>query len=63
VARNEWLPIGAIMPAAAARRRIIRQASAWVIDCWVTGIGGWTLRDLLLGGGTVYWVRQPSYVG
>jgi uncharacterized membrane protein YeiH len=28
----------------------------------VTGIGGGTLRDLLLGGGMVYWVRQPSYI-
>jgi hypothetical protein len=27
VARNEWLPMGAKMSAAAARRRIIRQAS------------------------------------
>lgn len=27
----------------------------------VTGIGGGTLRDLLLGG-PVYWVQQPSYV-
>lgn len=28
----------------------------------VTGIGGGTLRDLLLGGGPVYWVQRPSYV-
>jgi uncharacterized membrane protein YeiH len=26
----------------------------------VTGIGGGTLRDLLLGGGPVYWVQRPS---
>jgi transposase-like protein len=31
VARNVWQPIGAAMPAAAARRRIIRQASGWLI--------------------------------
>src|ERR1700730_5932298 len=31
VARKVWQPIGAGMPAAAARRRIIRQASGWLI--------------------------------
>jgi integrase len=29
VARKVWQPIGAMIPAAAARRRIIRQASGW----------------------------------
>jgi uncharacterized membrane protein YeiH len=28
----------------------------------VTGIGGGTLRDLLLGTAPVYWVKQPAYV-
>jgi len=28
----------------------------------VTGIGGGTLRDLLLGVGAVYWIQEPSYV-
>ena len=28
----------------------------------VTGIGGGTIRDLMLGAGTVTWVQQPSYV-
>ena len=28
----------------------------------VTGIGGGTLRDLLLGAAPVYWVKQPAYV-
>jgi uncharacterized membrane protein YeiH len=27
----------------------------------VTGIGGGTLRDLLLGNGPVYWIQRPSY--
>jgi hypothetical protein len=31
VARNVWQPISAAMPAAAARRPIIRQASGWLI--------------------------------
>src|ERR1700694_2320737 len=31
VARKVWQPIAAAMPAAAARRRIIRQASGWLI--------------------------------
>jgi hypothetical protein len=31
VARNAWLPIGAMMPAASARLRTLRQASTWVI--------------------------------
>jgi general stress protein YciG len=31
VARNVWQPIGAAMPAAAARRRIMHQASGWAI--------------------------------
>ena len=34
VARNVWLPIGAKIPATAARRRIRRQASAWAIGCF-----------------------------
>ena len=38
VARNVWLPIGAMMPAAAARRRIMRQASAWFIGCSVNTV-------------------------
>ena len=38
VARNVWLPIGAMMPAATARRRIMRQASAWVIGCSVNTV-------------------------
>lgn len=29
----------------------------------VTGLGGGTLRDLLLGLSPVYWVREPVYVG
>src|SRR5215213_9740077 len=28
----------------------------------VTGIGGGTLRDLLLGQGPVFWVHEPSYL-
>jgi len=28
----------------------------------VTGIGGGTVRDLLLGQGAVYWITQPVYV-
>ena len=28
----------------------------------VTGIGGGTLRDLLLGQGPVFWVREPAYL-
>ena len=28
----------------------------------VTGIGGGTVRDLLLGQGAVYWITQPAYV-
>jgi uncharacterized membrane protein YeiH len=28
----------------------------------VTGIGGGTLRDLLLGSGPVFWVREPAYL-
>ena len=28
----------------------------------VTGIGGGTVRDLLLGQGGVYWIAQPVYV-
>lgn len=28
----------------------------------VTGIGGGTLRDLLLGQGPVFWVHQPAYL-
>lgn len=28
----------------------------------VTGIGGGTIRDLLLGQGAVYWIAQPVYV-
>src|SRR3712207_5562624 len=28
----------------------------------VTGIGGGTLRDLLLGLGPVFWVREPAYL-
>ena len=28
----------------------------------VTGIGGGTLRDLLLGQGPVFWVREPIYL-
>lgn len=28
----------------------------------VTGIGGGTLRDLLLGSVPVFWVREPAYV-
>ena len=28
----------------------------------VTGVGGGTVRDLLLGDGAVNWVQQPSYV-
>ena len=28
----------------------------------VTGVGGGTVRDLLLGDGAVNWVREPSYV-
>jgi hypothetical protein len=31
VARKVWQPISATMPAAAARRRIMRQASGWPI--------------------------------
>jgi hypothetical protein len=31
VALNEWFPMGAIMPAASARLRTMRQASTWVI--------------------------------
>ena len=31
VVRKVWQPIGAAMPAAAARRRVIRQASGWLI--------------------------------
>ena len=31
VARNVWLSIGAVMPAAAARRRIISHAAYWFI--------------------------------
>jgi len=31
VARNVWQPIGAAVAAAAARRRIIRQAPGWLI--------------------------------
>jgi uncharacterized membrane protein YeiH len=29
----------------------------------VTGIGGGTLRDLLLGQAPVFWVHQPAYLG
>lgn len=29
----------------------------------VTGIGGGTLRDLLLGGGPVFWINDPLYLG
>ncbi|MCW8885408.1 MAG: trimeric intracellular cation channel family protein, partial [Motiliproteus sp.] len=29
----------------------------------VTGLGGGTLRDLLLGRSPVYWVEEPVYVG
>ena len=28
----------------------------------VTGIGGGTLRDVLLGQGAVFWVREPAYL-
>jgi hypothetical protein len=31
VARNVWQPIGAAIPAAVARRRIMRQASGWLM--------------------------------
>ena len=50
VARNEWLPIGAMMPAATTRRRTMRQASAWFI--------GWPVNTLAacLGAG----VKQPA---
>src|SRR3954471_9257386 len=44
VARNEWLPIGVRMPAAAARRRIMRQASGCSIGCSVNTVAlcrGW----------------------
>ena len=40
VARKVWLPIGAVMPAAAARRRIMRQASDWSI--------GWSVSTVAL---------------
>ena len=28
----------------------------------VTGIGGGTIRDILLGADTVFWVKQPAYL-
>jgi hypothetical protein len=40
VARRVWQPIGAAIPAAAARRRIMRQASGWLMgrDCSIDAV-------------------------
>lgn len=34
----------------------------FIVIAAVTGLGGGTLRDLVLGGGPVLWVREPIYV-
>jgi hypothetical protein len=39
--RNVWQPIGAVIPAAAARRRIIRQASSWLTGLLESALTLW----------------------
>ena len=41
MARKVWQPIGAAMPAAAARRRIIRLASGWLIGLSESALPLW----------------------
>jgi hypothetical protein len=41
VARNVWQPIASAMPAAAARRRIMRQASGWLIGLSESALPLW----------------------
>ena len=43
----------------AARKRL--DIVGFCLVATVTGIGGGTLRDLLVGNLPVYWVQQPSY--
>lgn len=45
----------------AARKRM--DIVGFCLIATVTGIGGGTLRDLLLGQGAVSWVREPATVG
>ena len=45
---------------AASRKRM--DVEGFALLGTVTGIGGGTLRDLLLGQGPVFWVHEPAYL-
>ena len=45
---------------AASRRRM--DLIGFIFLAIVTGVGGGTLRDLILGQTPVFWVRQPDYL-
>ncbi len=55
------IAVFAISGALDAARKEMDVLGFMLIGC-VTGLGGGTLRDLLLGRSPVYWVEQPLYV-
>ena len=44
---------------AAAERRL--DLGGFVLPAFVTGVGGGTLRDLILDRGLVFWADEPIY--
>jgi uncharacterized membrane protein YeiH len=59
----EWVGVGAFAltgAVAAARHRM--DPFGFVLLAIVTGVGGGTLRDLMLGVAPVFWVRDPAQV-